>query len=248
VDLLLNDQRVLVTGSSSGIGLAIATAFLKEGARVTITGRREGILDAAADNLRSAYGADRVATVRGDLTQSSTAAAAVNAITANWDGLDILVLNLGSGRSVTGLDVDQDEWTRVLQLNLLSSMEMLRLAAPILKSGRNPSVVFVGSIAGLEDFGAPIAYSAAKAALTQAMKAASRLLGADGIRVNMVAPGNIFFEGGTWDRKLKEDAAKVNRMLETLSGFFVLVLFGFLAPLAPNYTFGSVFYFGAIGA
>lgn len=214
MDLELKDRRVLVTGSSSGIGFAIAKAFLAEGARVLVTGRGQAALDAAIGNFRASFGHDRAIGVAGDLTHPSTTASVLNAATTEMDGLDILVLNLGSGRSPSGIDVDSDEWIRVLHLNLISAMDTLKQAVPILRLAQNPSVVFVGSIAGLEDIGAPIAYAAAKAGLTQAMKAASRLLGTDGMRVNMVAPGNIYFEGGTWDRKLKEDAAKVKTMLQ----------------------------------
>jgi 3-oxoacyl-[acyl-carrier protein] reductase len=92
-------------------------------------------------------------------------------------------------------------------------METLRQATPLLSKGRNPAVVFIGSIAGIEALGAPIAYGAAKAALTHAMKSAARLLAPNGIRVNMVAPGNIFSPGGTWDKKLGENKRAVEAML-----------------------------------
>ena len=213
MDLELHDKRVLITGSSSGLGLGIAEGFLAENARIVLTGRDATTLSAAARKLQATYGDDRVLSVRGDLQRTATLDRVLRTVEAGWGGIDILVLNLGSGRSVPGLEATEAEWHRVLTLNLTAGMEMLRRAAPLLSKGEHPSVVVIGSIAGLEALGAPIAYGAAKAALTHATKAAARLL-APGIRVNMVAPGNIFFKGGTWDRKLKEDGKAVRDMLQ----------------------------------
>lgn len=213
MDLGLRDRRVLITGSSSGLGLGIAEGFLAEHARVVLTGRDTTTLSAATRKLQAAYGNDRVLSVRGDLQRAATVDRVLRSVEAGWGGIDILVLNLGSGRSLPGLEATEKEWNRVLTLNLTAGMELLRRAAPLLAKGEHPSVVVIGSIAGLEALGAPIAYGAAKAALTHATKAASRLL-APGIRVNMVAPGNIFFKGGTWDRKLKENGKAVQDMLQ----------------------------------
>lgn len=213
MDLGLSDKRVLITGSSSGLGLGIAEGFLAEKARVVLTGRNATTLSAAARKLKATCGNDRVLAVRGDLQRTGTVDRVLRTVETAWGGLDILVLNLGSGRSVPGLEATEAEWNRVLSLNLTAGMELLRRAAPLLAKGGHPSVVVIGSIAGLEVLGAPIAYGAAKAALTHATKAAARLL-APGIRVNMVAPGNIFFKGGTWDRKLKENGKAVQDMLQ----------------------------------
>jgi len=76
------------------------------------------------------------------------------------------------------------------------------------------SITFVGSIAGLESIGAPIAYAAAKSALHAMAKGLSRELGKGSIRVNTVAPGNVLFAGGTWERKLAENPGRVGEMLE----------------------------------
>ena len=213
MDLELRDKRVLITGSSSGLGLGIAEGFLAEKARVILTGRSATNLSAATRKLQTSYGKDRVLSVRGDLQRAATLNRVLQAVEAQWGGLDILVLNLGSGKSVPGLEATEAEWNRVLFLNLTSGMEVLRRAVPLLRQGTDPAVVVIGSIAGIEALGAPIAYGAAKAALTHATKAAARLL-APAIRVNMVAPGNIFFTGGTWDRKLKENGKAVRDMLQ----------------------------------
>ena len=213
MDLGLRNKRVLVTGSSSGLGFGIAEGFLAETARVILTGRNATTLSASTRKLKATYGDDRVLSVRGDLQRASTLDRLLQTVEAEWQAIDILVLNLGSGRSVLRLEATEAEWSRVLTLNLTSGMEMLRRAAPLLAKGEAPSVVVIGSIAGLEALGAPIAYGAAKAALTHATKAAARIL-APGIRVNMVAPGNIVFKGGTWERKLKEDGKTVRDMLQ----------------------------------
>lgn len=214
MDLELTNRRVLVTGSSRGTGLGIANGFLAEGARVVLTGRDATTLSAASKQLKAAHGKDRVIPFRGDLERGAAVKRLMSAVKDKWGGLDILVLNLGSGRSLPGLEVPEREWHRVLALNLTSAMETLRHAEAFLSKGRNPAVTFIGSIAGLEALGAPIAYGAAKAALTHAMKSAARLLAPKKIRVNMVTPGNIFFEGGTWERKLKENRKAVTQMLE----------------------------------
>lgn len=214
MDLELHDKRVLVTGSSSGIGIGIVEGFLAEKARVALTGRDAKNLSAAARRLKATHGNDRVVSIRGDLQRAAVRGRVLSTLEAQWGGLDILVLNLGSGRSVPGLEATEAEWNRVLTLNLTSAMEMLRQAAPLLGKGKHPSVVVIGSIAGLETLGAPIAYGAAKAALTHATKAAARLLAPSMIRVNLVAPGNVFFQGGTWDRKLKENKEAVRAMLQ----------------------------------
>jgi 3-oxoacyl-[acyl-carrier protein] reductase len=213
MDLGLRNKRVLITGSSSGLGFGIAEGFLAEKARVILTGRNATTLASAARKLKATYGDDRVLSVRGDLQRAATVDRLFQTVEAEWQGIDILVLNLGSGRSVPGFEATEAEWNRVLSLNLTSGMEILRRAVPLLRQGSNPSVVVIGSIAGVEALGAPIAYGAAKAALTHATKAAARLL-APAIRVNIVAPGNIFFQGGTWDRKMKENAKAVRGMLD----------------------------------
>ena len=214
MNLELTNRRVLVTGASRGIGFGIAEGFLKEKAKVILTGKTPSNVSNAQKALRARYAPERVLGFQGDLTRPSVVARLLRFVRKTWDALDILVLNLGSGRSIPGLQPDALEWERMLRLNLISAMETLSGAVGLLERGKAPAAVFVGSIAGLEAIGAPLPYGAAKAGLLHAMKSASALLGRRGIRVNMVAPGNVFFEGGTWDVKLREDREQVERMLQ----------------------------------
>ena len=214
MNLALKDRRIFVTGSSRGIGRGIAEAFLAERARVAVSGRDRVAVRRLLKEWTPKYGAEQLLGCAGDLTASTDIHRALNRIEKTWGGLDVLVLNLGSGRSVPGLAA-AEEWHRVLGLNLVAAMETLRLAMDLLSRGKQPAVVFVGSIAGLESLGAPMPYGAAKAALRHAMKAAAQQLASMGIRVNMVAPGNIIFPGGTWDRKMTEAPEATAAMLES---------------------------------
>jgi 3-oxoacyl-[acyl-carrier protein] reductase len=206
MNLNLHNKRVMVTGAGQGIGFGIARGFVGEGARVTIAERELQRLKKATSELKG-----HTLACLGDLTKPGAIKRTLATVEKCWGGLDILILNLGSGKSVPNPDVA--EWNRVLALNLVSAMETLRQAVPLLSKGNDPAVVFIGSIAGIEALGAPIAYGAAKAALVHAMKSSARLLAPRGIRVNMVAPGNIFFPGGTWDKKLAENKKAVEAML-----------------------------------
>ena len=169
MNLNLHNKRVMVTGAGQGIGFGIARGFVGEGARVAIAERELPRLKKAAAELKSGTLA-----CPGDLTRPGAIKRALATVEKCWGGLDILILNLGSGKSVPNPDVA--EWNRVLALNLVSGMETLQQAVPLLSRGNNPVVIFIGSIAGIEALGAPIAYGAAKAALLHAMKSSARLL------------------------------------------------------------------------
>jgi 3-oxoacyl-[acyl-carrier protein] reductase len=214
MDLRLAQKRVVVTGSSRGIGFGIARCFYNEGASVAITARDGQGVSVAQKNLAGESSEVRTLGFAGDLTDPGEMERLVATVKNAWGGIDVLVLNLGSGRSQPNLTADATEWGRVLRLNLVAAAEMLRLSTPLLAQGKDPAVVMIGSIAGVEALDAPWAYGAAKAGLAHLVKQAARYLAAQNIRVNMVAPGNIFFEGGAWDKKLGENRKAVESMLK----------------------------------
>jgi len=201
---------VLVTGSRQGIGRGIAEAFLGAGCRVAFNGRNPESLAAAM----AGRAAGRAVAVHGDVTRPDESRAVVAQVLDAFGRLDVLVCNVGSGRSVPPGQEHHDEWMRMLSLNLLSTTNMVEAAKDALAASRG-CIVCISSICGQEVVpGAPVTYSAAKAALNAYIRGMARPLGRQDIRINGIAPGNIVFPGSVWERKLAEDAAAVEQMLQ----------------------------------
>lgn len=208
MDLGLTGKVALVTGASKGLGRTIATTLQAEGCRVAVSGRDRRRLD----KLAAQFGDSSMA-IEGDVTDPDACRHMVAAIEQRFGRLDILVCNVGSGASVPPGQETPAEWRRVLDINLASTTNMVEAATGVLaRSGG--AVVCISSICGVEALGAPVTYSAAKAALNAYVRGISRPLGARGVRINAVAPGNLLFEGSVWERKLTENANVVQAMLE----------------------------------
>ena len=204
MDLGLHDKVAFIAGSSRGIGLAIARAFLREGAKAVITGRNAESLEKASALLAAEAGAQRVLSIRGDMTDPKEIQRALDETVAIFGGIDAVVANVGSGTARGGWNLTLDDWQSALNINLLGSMALASAALPHLIARGGGSLTFTSSIVGCEATNAPVTYSAAKAAVQSAMKSLSRLVGPHGVRVNAVAPGNVLFPGGSWERKLAE--------------------------------------------
>ncbi len=202
----LDGRAALVAGASRGIGLAIAKALHEEGCNLALAARNRAGLEAAGALLGG-----RTSAHPGDVSDIAQAGAVAGDAAARWGGLDILICNAGDGRSVPAGSESEAEWRRMLDVNLFTSLNMIAAARPHMRRGG--AIVCISSIAGMAALGAPVAYSAAKAALNAAVKSLARPLALEGLRINAIAPGNILFDGGTWDRKLAEDRAGVEAML-----------------------------------
>jgi len=207
--LELEGRIALVSGASRGIGFAIAKALAAEGAKVALAARGLDGLKAAASEI----GGD-VSVHAADVTDPAAAAALTHDVEQRWGRIDILVCNAGSGASVPPGKETAAEWRRVLDLNLFAATNMIEAVRPVMSHGSGDrAVVCVSSICGLAALGAPVTYSAAKAALNATVRGLARPLALEGIRVNAVAPGNILFEGGTWARRIAENKSAVDEML-----------------------------------
>ncbi len=206
MDLELSGKVALVTGSSSGIGLAIAEGLAREGCRVALNGRDAQKLATAAKRLNGLP-------FPADVTVPGQCHSLVESVLQAYGGLDILVCNVGSGASVPPGEETPEEWQRMLDLNLLTAAHMTAAAREAL--GKRQGVVLcISSICGREVLGCPIAYSAAKAALHSFVQGMARPLGRAGVRINALAPGNVLFPGSTWERKLAQNAGAVDQMLD----------------------------------
>ena len=188
---MLNDlegKRALVTGSSTGIGAAVARGFARLGVNVVVHGNRSA---EAAEALAREIGAAGV--VLGDVGDGAMAARIVEEAVGLLGGLDILVNNAGAihGR-VTNADFDEAMYERVYDTNVRSVLAVTRAAYPHLKAAGGGSIINTGSIAGrFGGYAGSSVYASAKAAVHSISRNAAREFAGDGIRVNVVAPGFI---------------------------------------------------------
>lgn len=215
VNLSLQNRVALVAGSSRGIGKAIATSFLREGCRVCITGRSETSLSKTSAELATEFGDDSVISFCGDLTDPTAIDEALRKTHAQWNRLDVMVANLGSGSGKPGWQHDTEEWDRLFRLNFWGSVHLAQSAIPLVSENKHGALLFIASITGVEATPAPLPYSAAKAALINYSKNLANQVAKLGVRVNAIAPGNILFAGGTWDHHLETNKDKVMKMIES---------------------------------
>lgn len=179
---------------------------------MVLTGRDATALAATAAELSEGR-ANRIITFAADLMRTSAVQEAYQYVTARWGAIDVLVCNIGSGTAQNGWRLTSADWEPVFQINLWAAVRLVEAFLPAMVDARRGNVVLISSIAGLEVLGAPIPYGTAKAALEHYAKDLAKRVGRHGVRVNTVAPGNILFPGGTWQRKLDADAAGVNAMI-----------------------------------
>lgn len=205
----LEGKRILVAGSSRGIGFAIAERFAEDGGGLILTGRTGTDLDDAQSRLQDKFGRP-VTALRGDLSDQDQA----REILAVADPVDIAVINFGATNTAAGFQTSDGEWDRLIAANLGGPFRLARHLATDMKDRGSGVLLFIGSIAGIEAIGAPIAYGAGKAGLRHAMKAMARELAPFGVRVNMISPGNILFDGGRWAWRRSKDPNAIDDLIE----------------------------------
>ena len=180
----LNGKIAVVTGGSSGIGLATARRFAEEGAYVFITGRRQAELDKAAASI-----GERVEAVQGDATSLADLDRLYRAVTASKGRLDILVANSGFSEAAMLDEITAEHFDKTFGLNARATLFTVQKAVPLMTGGG--TVVLIGSIAG--SIGTPgyTTYGATKAATRSYARTWTNELAGWGIRVNTLSPGPI---------------------------------------------------------
>jgi len=187
----LDGKTSVITGGSTGIGLAAAVRLADEGSYVFITGRRQAELDAAVQTI----GAHRATAVVGDVSNLDDVDRLYEAVRARGEGLDVVVANAAVGTFVTLEETTEEHFDQTFGVNTRGMLFTVQKALPLLNDGA--SIVLVGSTAadrGMEAFGA---YAASKAAVRSFARTWSTELKGRGIRVNVVSPAWIETPGGT---------------------------------------------------
>lgn len=208
MDLQLNDKVALITGSSRGIGKAIALTLFEEGCRIILNGKNQTSL-----KKTSQYFSNSTKFIVADITKPIQCKKLIKKIIQLYGRLDILVCNVGDGKSVKPGKETSEEWKKMFEINLQSATNIIEASKNELSLTKG-SIICISSIAGLNVIGAPIPYSVMKSALNAYVKCAARPLGEKNIRINAIAPGNIMFEGSVWEEKKKQNPSLVKKILK----------------------------------
>jgi len=192
MDLGLQGRKAIVTAATRGIGLSIAQLLADEGVDVAICARSEGGLESARKDLEGR--GVKVFTRALDVGDGDALKAFVTDAGHALGGLDILVSNASGGAGM-----GENAWQANFDIDLLGAARSVEAAVPLLAGSDAASIVFISSTAALEYLGVPQPYNAIKAALIAHASDLSQALARQGVRVNVVSPGPIFFEGGNWE-------------------------------------------------
>jgi NAD(P)-dependent dehydrogenase (short-subunit alcohol dehydrogenase family) len=184
MDLGLKDKLALVSGSTAGIGNAIAAALAREGARVVINGRTQAAVDKAVAKLKSETNGN-VLGFAGDLSVASVAEDAAR----RHPGVQILVNNLGIFEPKAFEEIPDEDWTRFFDVNVLSGVRLARLYLPAMKRANWGRIIFISSESGVQIPAEMIHYGVTKTAQLAVSRGLAESLAGTGITVNAVLPG-----------------------------------------------------------
>jgi short-subunit dehydrogenase len=183
----LSDLRVLITGASGGIGRALAESLLRHEARVLVMARRAAVLEEWRTAQQDA--APRIELFAGDVTHAEDRTAMLRLAEDRWGGLDVLVNNAGLGSLGRFADSDPAILRRVFEVNFFAAVELTRAALPLLRAGKSPLIVNIGSILGHRATPQNSEYCASKFALRGWSESVRPELRRAGIDLLLVSPG-----------------------------------------------------------
>ena len=194
MDLGLKGKSAAVVGATRGIGRAIAGQLASEGCNVSICSRNPEGVAQVVDELK-AEGVN----ARGEAFDAADAKAQtawIDNTAEAFGGLDVFIANV----SAMNLGADEAAWWESFELDMMATFSGAEAATPHLKQSDAGAMVFISSIAALHTPGGPKPYGAMKAAVLNYAKGMARSLAPEGVRVNSVSPGNIYFEDGVWGK------------------------------------------------
>lgn len=188
----LTGKTAIITGSSRGIGRAIAEAMADQGARVVISSRKPGPCEEVATEINKKHGDGTAIAIPANISSKEDLQALVDETNKTFGKIDILVCNAASNPYYGPMaGISDDQFTKILQNNIISNHWLVQMVAPQMQARKDGAIIIVSSIGGLR--GTPIigAYNISKAADFQLARNLATEFGADNIRVNCIAPGLI---------------------------------------------------------
>lgn len=209
MDLQLKDKQALVTGSTAGIGFAIATALAEEGAHVILSGRSQSRLDVACERLRKQVPGAVLGTIAADLGT----AAGCSQVTREFPDLDILVNNVGIFDPRPFEEISDDEWQHMTEVNVMSGVRLSRHYVQGMKARNWGRIVFISSESGINIPAEMVHYGMTKAAQLAVARGIAETTVGTAVTVNAVLPGPTRTEGvGEFFAKLaKEQGASLEQ-------------------------------------
>ncbi len=184
MDMQLEGRLALVTGSTAGIGHAIAVALAREGARVIVNGRTQASVDSAVAAVKSETGSDALG-FAGDLSDADSAEALVR----EQSNIEILVNNLGIFEPKPFEEISDADWMRFFHVNVMSGVRLARLCLPAMKRANWGRIIFISSESGVQIPSEMIHYGMTKTAQLAVSRGLAEAVGGTGITVNSILPG-----------------------------------------------------------
>jgi NAD(P)-dependent dehydrogenase (short-subunit alcohol dehydrogenase family) len=241
----LSGKTAVVTGSSRGIGKAIAHRLAEHGANVVVSSRKPDACAAAVAEINAAVGRDAAIAIPANIAAKEALQNLVNETERAFGAIDILVCNAASNPYFGPMGAMSDEqFTKILQNNIVSNHWLIQMAAPAMRDRKDGSIIIISSIGGLRGTEVLGAYAISKAADMQLARNLAGEFGPDNVRVNTIAPGLIKtdFARALWDNpeilKRATERAPLRRIGEPdeIAGMAV-----FLASRAGAFTTGQTF-------
>ncbi len=207
---LLDTKTAVITGGAQGLGLAMAQAFVAEGARVVIADLDGAAAEAAARSLDEAAGTRVALGVACNVVSADDVEAALEAATTTFGSLDIVVNNAGITRDATMRTMSEEQFDQVVSVHLKGCWNGTRLAAARMREQKSGAIINISSLSGKVGMVGQTNYSAAKAGIIGLTKAAAKEMAHHGVRVNAIQPGLIrsamteAMPQKAWDQKMAE--------------------------------------------
>ena len=205
MDLKLKNKTAFITGSTAGIGFAIARGLAREGAQVILNGRTEDSVRSAASKLKATFPEAQISGFATDFGDSVQVKQLIDQLVATLPAIDILINNVGIYAAKTYQETSDADWQSMLEVNLMSGVRLSRALLPGMKQRNWGRILFVSSECASLVPGDLIAYSCTKAAMQALSRGLAQTTAGSGVTVNSLVPGSTLTEGA--EKFLNEQAA-----------------------------------------